>query len=288
MTCKLCLKNRELRESHVIPKFVAKWIKDTSATGYLRQGVQPNLRKQDFQTERLLCGECEQRLSQWENLFAKTIFFPYHNDGKREFEYADWLLRFSVSLIWRLGISELDDFRNYQPELVNDLERALSVWRDYLLGDVSMRETYGFHLFFVDFVKSVQGGSVPEGLHWYNLRVVDGTLPANDSEVYGFVKLPAMVFFSGIMPRRPSKFKNTRIFEHGKIRAAVQAISNPVFGEFYLNRANQAWEMTKATSVKQQEKIQESINNNPEKSFKSQSFRVFLAEQYWKSKQTAD
>lgn len=127
MLCKLCQKNQDLRESHIIPKFVAKWLKESSATGYLRQGVEPNLRKQDFPKERLLCGDCENRFSRWENIFAEKIFLPYLNDGKREFEYTDWLLKFSVSLIWRMGISELDEFRDYKPNLVGDLEKALAI-----------------------------------------------------------------------------------------------------------------------------------------------------------------
>ena len=287
MVCSLCLKDEELRESHVIPKFVAKWLKETSATGYLRQAVQPNIRKQDFATERLLCGTCENLFSKWENQFAESIFFPYLNDRKEEFEYTDWLLKFAVSLIWRLGVAELEGFRDYQPQLTNYLEQALSVWRDYLLHDVPMKESYGFHLIFMDYVKSVQGGSIPEGFHWYTLRGVDGTLPANTNEVYGFVKLPAIVFFSGIIPRRPSKLKNTRILERGKIKTSNQVISNPIFGEFYLDRATQAWKMSEATSEKQREVIRKSVNRDPEKNLKSQSFQVFLAEQYWRSKQKA-
>lgn len=287
MTCSLCRKNKDLKESHVIPQFVSRWLKETAATGYLRQGIQPNLRKQDFSTERLLCGDCENLFSKWEKVFAETIFLPYLNDGKREFEYSDWLLKFSVSLIWRLGVSELNGFRNYHPQLIGELDRALSIWRDYLLDDIPMQETYGFHLFFMDYVKDVQNGSLPQGFHWYTLRGVDGTLPANDSEVYGFVKLPAMVFFSGILPRRPSKLKNTRILEKGKIIASKQFVSNRVFGEFYFDRAQQAWAMTEKTSGKQIQKIQEAIVNDPEKSLKSHSFQVFLAEQYWKFKQEA-
>lgn len=150
-----------------------------------------------------------------------------------------------------------------------------------------MQESYGFHLFFIDFVKNVEGGSVPEGFHWYNLGAIDGTLPANDDSVYGFVKLPAMAFFAGIMPRRPSKFKNTRILESGVIRAANQVVSNPVFGEFYVDRATQAWKLTKDISTKQQDKIIESIKSNSVKSLNSFSFQIFLAEQYWKTRQEA-
>jgi len=35
--CKLCGNNDVLKESHFIPKFVGKWIKKTSVTGYIRE-----------------------------------------------------------------------------------------------------------------------------------------------------------------------------------------------------------------------------------------------------------
>jgi hypothetical protein len=34
--CALCQDETNLKESHLIPKFVGKWLKRTSATGYLR------------------------------------------------------------------------------------------------------------------------------------------------------------------------------------------------------------------------------------------------------------
>ena len=61
--CGLCGNLAELRDSHIVPAFVARWIKDTSATGFLRGFHQPNRRVQDFPTKRLLCEGCEQRFS---------------------------------------------------------------------------------------------------------------------------------------------------------------------------------------------------------------------------------
>src|SRR5437870_2270301 len=52
--CRLCGKEGGLRESHVIPVFVGRWIKDTSATGDMRYLV-PDRRAEDFQKVRLLC-----------------------------------------------------------------------------------------------------------------------------------------------------------------------------------------------------------------------------------------
>jgi hypothetical protein len=43
----LCGETNELRESHILPGFVYPWMKETSATGYLRFRQQPNVRVQD-------------------------------------------------------------------------------------------------------------------------------------------------------------------------------------------------------------------------------------------------
>jgi len=259
MQCKLCEQDRPLRASHVIPKFVGKWLKKISATGYLRQGIQPNLRRQDFPTEPQLCAECETRFSKWEGAFANSIFLPYLDDGKRAFEYGGWLRKFSVSLLWRLANSALEDFRRFDPSLMSYVEHARSAWRLYLLGDEPMEETYGFHLFFTDAIAAAPHFISREKFDWYNRHAVDGTFLSNNVQVYCYVKLPSMIFFAGIEPRRPSKFKNTRIVENGSIRVANQAVLNPIFADFYLDRVLQSWKMFEATSEEQQQKIRDTI-----------------------------
>jgi len=286
MTCALCSENRVLRESHIIPKFVAGWLKETSATGYMRQAVNPNLRKQDLPTQKLLCDECENRLSRWEAQFSQSIFLPYWN-GETEFSYDDWLLKFAVSLIWRSGLVQLENFRQYKPNLVHHLERALSVWQDFLLDKISSPEPYTHHLLFMDFVENVEGSSLPDGFHWYTLRSIDTTIPATSKAVYGYVKLPAMVFFTGIYPNRLSGWKNTLIRKRGKISASKQRISDDTFGEFYIDRVQLAERLSNMTSLKQREKIAVAIKSNPERKLQSHSFQVFIAEQIWKQKQKA-
>ena len=89
--CRLCGDKAELRDSHVVPAFVARWIKDTSATGFLRSFNQPNRRVQDFKTERLLCQRCEQRFSSAEDQFSRLLFCPFH-DGQSRFESTPFLV----------------------------------------------------------------------------------------------------------------------------------------------------------------------------------------------------
>ena len=65
-TCALCGQQKDLRKSHIVPRFVGKWLKSTSATGFLRGVKNPELRLQDLPTLPLLCGDCEQIFSKLE------------------------------------------------------------------------------------------------------------------------------------------------------------------------------------------------------------------------------
>lgn len=64
--CRLCNKEGILINSHIIPKFIFKWHKKSSATGYLRTNLDPNKREQDGIKMRLLCNNCEALFNEWE------------------------------------------------------------------------------------------------------------------------------------------------------------------------------------------------------------------------------
>ena len=54
-TCALCKNKDTLQMSHIIPSFVGKWIKNTSVTGFLRQAISADIRRQDIPKKYLLC-----------------------------------------------------------------------------------------------------------------------------------------------------------------------------------------------------------------------------------------
>ena len=59
--CALCKEPKELRSSHIAPKFASKWIKKTSKTGKMRDLDYKRI--QDSLKFPLLCEDCEQRIS---------------------------------------------------------------------------------------------------------------------------------------------------------------------------------------------------------------------------------
>ena len=91
---------KELQESHILPRFVFRWLKETSATGYLRSGQQPNLRVQDGLKLHLLCQDCKQRFNHWGTQFANEIFHPMTQGTAERASYGPLLL-FWVSVSWR-------------------------------------------------------------------------------------------------------------------------------------------------------------------------------------------
>src|ERR1700690_3695395 len=100
--CRLCQHSAELQESHVIPAFVFRWRKDTAPTPFMRTSEEPNRRVQDGLTRYWLCRDCEQRLAVWERQFAGSIFRPVTEHGACRVQYDDWLLKFCVSISWRI------------------------------------------------------------------------------------------------------------------------------------------------------------------------------------------
>lgn len=109
--CKLCGAIANLEQSHILPAFVFRWMKDTSATGYLRFGGKPNCRAQDGERRYWLCRGCETRLCQWETEFAAQVFHPLISDGGQRIPYQEWMLKFAVSVSWRVLSLFVEDNR---------------------------------------------------------------------------------------------------------------------------------------------------------------------------------
>ena len=74
--CALTRKELPLRQSHIYPKFVIEWMKDTGST-YFRSHLMPNKRIQDGYKLHFLSDEAEQLFSHREKWFAENIFHPY-------------------------------------------------------------------------------------------------------------------------------------------------------------------------------------------------------------------
>ena len=75
MMCRLCLKNRKLCDSHVIPEFLYRPLYDSKHRAFeLRLEPFRERYLQKGYREQLLCDECEAKIAKYEQHFAHTWY----------------------------------------------------------------------------------------------------------------------------------------------------------------------------------------------------------------------
>ena len=150
--CPLCHQNQPLQESHIISKFIGKELKKSSGSQTFVDGINPqkNPKPQDTPKEFLLCGQCEQLFSKWETDFRNKVM-PANQSLLIPINYGDWMLKFAVSISWRVlayhkyarpytedEVTSKDlakFFPALAPEGHGEAANALETWRSFLLGN---------------------------------------------------------------------------------------------------------------------------------------------------------
>lgn len=277
--CRLCKNTMPLVVSHLLPSFVGRWLKGTSSTGFLRKASSPNKRTQDLEKRRLLCTDCEQRLSRSESLFAGKMFHPYVNRALREFDYGPWLLEFSVSLSWRTAITNLDasDAPPLRQDLRDDVIEACGVWADFLLRRRTNIEPYEQHLLLLDFIEDPGDNPIPEKFQWYTMRGCDSTLAASQHEIFAYTKLPRFLFWAPIRATGAIDWFGTEILAGKGYLGPPQSVSQVGFGDFLLSRVRASNAAMSTLSDKQRKLIEETFLRAP-LSLDDDGVRVHLAE----------
>ncbi len=233
-SCPLCLQVAKLQESHIIPRFVGKWIKETSATGFLRGAEKPVKRLQDLPTLPLLCEKCEERFSAFETYFANEIFYPFLEKKVRSFEYDGRLLSFLVSLGWRVLKANQETVALEAPYHSPSLDKAEVDWRNFLGGKTTNIQPGESHLFFLE--GNVEG-TIPEKFDWYVERTTDTTIGGDKNRIFAYTKFPMMVFVTSVYPTQLEGWHGTLVGEKGRI-SSPQNVEDEGFASFLVSRAN--------------------------------------------------
>ncbi|MHB9099504.1 MAG: hypothetical protein ACYC5X_16950 [Syntrophales bacterium] len=120
MTCRLCLQVCELCDSHIVPEFLYKSLYSKEKHKFVQLSGPPKVRKwQKGFREKLLCRHCEAKLNKWETYAAQVMFGGTKLGLEklqgtimvRDVDYTKFKL-FQLSLIWRAGVSGLQQFSN--------------------------------------------------------------------------------------------------------------------------------------------------------------------------------
>lgn len=148
-TCKLFSTFGELKQSHIIPKFVFDYFKLTGSR-FLRAFNQPNKRRQDGVKKYYLSQEAEQLFSIKVKWFAESIFKPFMVERRNILQYDQTLYYFSISVLWGVLLEQLE-----MPEIKNNpllrmLEEVELDWRNYLINQTYSPKFSDINLFLSD------------------------------------------------------------------------------------------------------------------------------------------
>lgn len=211
--CRLCKREAELQESHVVPAFVFKWLKDTSATGFMRFGQTPNRRSQDGHKRPWLCLACERKLNAWETKFATLVFHPLNEDGALRVRYADWFIKFCTSISWRtlLMMKEdamLDDLSSTQLRVV---DAALDSWGELMLGTRSHPGRFEQHFLPLDTIVEPTRHGMPANINRYMLRTIDLDFVRSPSTTFVVCKMGKFFVLGFVDVTHPKQWVGTKV-----------------------------------------------------------------------------
>lgn len=276
--CRLCGNEGNLEESHFIPKFIGKWLKKTSITGFLRAHNEPHKRAQDTAKAYLLCEECEDKFSVWETLFSQKIFHPFVSGNKSEATYESWMSKFCASLSWRtlIYICSKNPIMDKPQSYYDSLDEAGSHLSNYLLGRIDNLNQFEQHLFPLDAIESTSSQQLPPNINRYFLRTIAMDIIGNESNLFIYTKLPHFILFSFIKCKEPGKMRPNRVaLKHGTIGQKKYYWPDG-FIDYIFEKANTVSETYDSIPKEQQERIEQYIKENPEKARNSKTFEALL------------
>ncbi len=274
--CSLCDNQKDLQQSHIIPSFVYKWLKNSSVTGYLRFGETPNKRVQDGEKKYLLCKDCEQLFSSWEKTFANELFVPFHQSEPIK-PYGKWLLKFSTSVSWRvltLFKNHLD-LNHFPPNLLNSVDKTLITWKEFLLDKRPHPAIYEQHILpFPGYVADNNDPDMPTNINRYITRSVDIDAACSKTEAFVYVKICRLLIIGFIEMNHRERWSQMKIHvNHGNLDRKHYKVPATVRNFLYY-KARRAQEVQKKMSDKQWERIGEDYKNNADKYANSEMFKA--------------
>jgi hypothetical protein len=115
--CKLCLQQKALCNSHIIPEFCYEPLYDRKRHNFIELNISENrlTKPQKGYREKLFCSECETVLNRYERHMRRLFVDPLPAPRKgttRVFDYSNLDYNFTklyaMSLAWRASVSSLD------------------------------------------------------------------------------------------------------------------------------------------------------------------------------------
>lgn len=276
--CAFCGMISPLRESHVLPAFVYRWLRGRSGTGHIRHTDAPNRRVQDGLKLKWLCGACEGKFSRYETAFAKNIFYLWLKGADRV-DYNELFLKFCVSVSWRVlkyayGRNRFAAYTEEQKILVSEAEKR---WRLFLNDDAIHPGSFEQHLIIFDVVESTTITDLPQNFNRFMTGAITLDIVGSDKSLLTFAKLGRFMIF-GVIQKGPNKWDGTKVHvKHGTIKPDTLTIPAGLLDLFY-EKATHASAAMATISDAQSAKIDDHVMRNLEKFRESDQFKAIVAD----------
>lgn len=273
-TCALCKQKTELQKSHIVPKFVYRYLKDSSASGYFRSADAPSKRIQDGMVRDLLCRECEARFAGWEGLFAREIFLPTtQSKAPTSRNYDDRLLLFCVSVSWRILVAYRRDGKidAFPQSVLAEVDEACETWRRVLLGELSNPGRFEQHLLPLGNFYQTSDPTTPANMNRYLTRAVDVVVHTDSRTTFVYVNMCGCLLFGFVEVLQPKQWRGSKVRPRGGVLS--QKFEAPGLVLMFLKRRAVSTSETLAKmSSRQREKLHRFMMENPDRVAQSGSF----------------
>jgi hypothetical protein len=278
--CALCGGPGPRRDSHILPAFVFDYMKESSATGYIRFGTCPNRRVQDGIKLPLLCDDCEGKLSCWEKLFAERIFVPYHDPARLDqpcYHYEEWLAKFAVSVSWR----SLQLHRHYGlplgfPGQFNSrADEAEKTWREFLLGERPHPGAFEQHIVLFDTIVDADM-RLPSNINRFLTRSPVVDIVFNSKSAFVFSKLCKVVVIGCIEMPTIKHWRGTKVrINYGRLPECRPFVDIRL-QQYIAEKAKSLAALQASISDRQREKIKEASLTDADRTANSATFQALL------------
>jgi hypothetical protein len=257
---------------------VFAWLKESSSTGFIRFGENPNIRQQDGLKVPFLCGACEGRFNRWETPFATQFFRPLHEGTSISFDYESWMAKCCTSVAWRTltYLKETGALQDWPRDLMLLADDALETWRIFLLDRRSDVAQFEQHLILMDSIAESAESQLPRKINRYLLRAVDMDVLASSSSAFVYVKMGRVVLVGFVLEPRSSDWRGTRI-NVARGRLAPSSLQVPGWLWAHMkHRAEVIAEVDESISTRQKTKIWRSRQVDRSRVLQSETLRASM------------
>lgn len=278
--CALCHRPEPLRESHIIPAFVWRWLKETTPSA-IRSSENPNLRVQDGWKEPLLCDDCEGRFSVWERDLEQTVFTPIVSaSATGPIIYGPRVLKAAVSISWRVLVSHQRlGIVPRTAEQERCIQTAADTWRAFLLDEEPHPGEFEQHLVIGNFVESTNRVALSPHFNRYLVRAIAMDFLTTETSALCYAKMGRCILFGHVQSPERGRWRRSRIAAKGGRLELDGCLGLPVGILHYWNdQADVVGGMRSKMSPRQREKVDAARDSDPQKFTNSEIFRAFMCD----------